>query len=482
MIANERQYRISKNAADRFREALSSLDKEPHPIPGVHPKFMQAQRTALQSQLDELLADIAAYENLKAGAISSISIGSMADFADGLISARIASGLSQKGLAERLGLKEQQIQRYEAERYSSASYQRLQEVAKAIGVEVRKEILLPSNATNLAGILHKLRQVGVSQEFAFGQLLSAKDIAASQMAEPNADNGRLMAKLSDTVTRVFGWTQEELFAPEPLSSPRFAGASARFKMPARRAQGTVSAYTTYAHYLASVCLLAAKSIPIRTVPIDAEVMRKNILDAYGYCDLRSTLRFLWDCGVPVLPLRGAGAFHGASWRHEGRNVIVLKQKSAHEQRWLYDLLHESYHAGSDPERLTHETIEADETSRERRESPEEIEAAQFAGNVVLFGKSEEIARACVSAARGSVERLKGVVPGLAQQYHVEVGALANYLAFRLSWQGINWWGAAANLQRDSEDPWLIARDIFLERFPFGEIDKADRELLERALQ
>jgi hypothetical protein len=163
-------------------------------------------------------------------------------------------------------------------------------------------------------------------------------------------------------------------------------------------------------------------------------------------------------------------------------VIVLKQKSVHEERWLHDALHEAYHAGSEPERQSHETIEAEETSRERREAPEEIEAAQFAGDVVLAEKSEEIARACVAAANGSVERLKSVVPGVAKRYAVETGAVANYLAFRLSWQGINWWGAAANLQRDGQDPWQIARDIFLERFPFGEITDGDRDLLERALQ
>ncbi len=480
MITNERQYRITKGAVERFKEALSNLRSDGEA--GVHPKFLKAQCDALQSQIDELLTQIAEYETLKDGRVTSIHIGSMAEFANGLIAARIASGLSQKALADRLKLKEQQIQRYESERYASASYGRLQEVAKAIGVEVRKEILLPTTKPgSLTGVLHKLRQVGMSQDFVFGQLLAPKDITASEIVASN-DDGLLLAKLSDTLARVYGWTKAELFAPEPLSSPRFAGASARFKMPARRAQGTVNAYITYAHYLASVCLMATDALQAQPLPTDAEAMRASIVAAYGDLDLRSALRFLWDYGVPVLPLRGPGSFHGASWRHDGRNVILLKQRSMHEQRWLYDLLHEAYHAGNHPERRFHEMIEAEETSLERRESSEEIEAAQFAGDVVLSAKSEEIARACVAAAKGSVERLKSVVPSVARKYRLDVGAVANYLAFRLSWQGINWWGAAANLQRESEDPWSIARDVFLERFPFGEIEEADRELLERALQ
>lgn len=49
-----------------------------------------------------------------------------------LIEERIRLGFTQKQLAEKMGLKEQQIQRYEANRYQSASLRRLQEVAKAL--------------------------------------------------------------------------------------------------------------------------------------------------------------------------------------------------------------------------------------------------------------------------------------------------------------------------------------------------------------
>ena len=83
------------------------------------------------------------YDRMKAADLAMISINSFDELADGLIKARIARGLSQKALAERLGLKEQQIQRYEAERYASASYRRLGEVVGALDVRIRNEILLP---------------------------------------------------------------------------------------------------------------------------------------------------------------------------------------------------------------------------------------------------------------------------------------------------------------------------------------------------
>ena len=73
-------------------------------------------------------------------------------------------------------------------------------------------------------------------------------------------------------------------------------------------------------------------------------------------------------------------------------------------------------------------IEADATALERTNSEEEFAASQFAGDILLEGRAEEIAQASVDQARGSVERLKGVVPDVARRFGVDTGALANYLA------------------------------------------------------
>jgi HTH-type transcriptional regulator/antitoxin HigA len=54
-----------------------------------------------------------------------------------LIQARIAGGLSQEELAAKLDLKPQQVQRYEATEYQSASLERVTEVARVLGVKLR---------------------------------------------------------------------------------------------------------------------------------------------------------------------------------------------------------------------------------------------------------------------------------------------------------------------------------------------------------
>lgn len=481
MITNERQYRITKSEIRNFEKAISSFEAESVARSDVHPRLLQAEREALESQLQDLLDEVLEYEKLRDSQPLVISIDSFDDLANGLIKARIASGLTQRDLAERLNLKEQQIQRYESERYAGASLKRIQEIANAIGVRVRNDILLPVEPNGLDGVVRKLKQVGIGFNFLAERLLPSVEAAQLRGEFKNEDDQAATRRVAAVLEKIFGWSAQDLFGASPLSAPRFAAAEARFKIPAGRTRGGISLYAAYANFLAVVVLKGCRNLPLRTVPQNADELRKRIEERYGHVDLRSTLNYAWDLGIPVLPLKEEGAFHGACWRYDGRNAIVLKQSSPHEWRWAFDLLHELFHASQNAELETFEVIEEDETSSERRLSPEEIAASMYAGDVLLRGQSEQLAQACVEAARGSVERLKRVVPQIAEREGVAVGSLANYMAFRLSWQNINWWGAASNLQRTGANPWELARDVFLERFPFEFESDLDRQLLDRAL-
>jgi HTH-type transcriptional regulator / antitoxin HigA len=139
MITNEKQFRSTRLLIDRLRAGLAALDASSN----VHPMFTEAQRSALTSQIEELKQDVALYEALRSGQIRTLDAEGLHDLPDILIRARIARGMSQKDLADFLGLKEQQIQRYEAERYHSASLDRLIEVADALNVQIseRGELL-----------------------------------------------------------------------------------------------------------------------------------------------------------------------------------------------------------------------------------------------------------------------------------------------------------------------------------------------------
>jgi len=78
--------------------------------------------------------EIKEYDSLKSGRFQSDQLKTVEQLPDLLIKARIARGMTQKELAERLGLKEQQIQRYEATDYASARLARIREVVEALVV------------------------------------------------------------------------------------------------------------------------------------------------------------------------------------------------------------------------------------------------------------------------------------------------------------------------------------------------------------
>ena len=144
MLTNERQYRITLKKAHRLKDAIQELDYRATLQKNAHPRMLKAERDALESLLDDLNIELDEYEQLKSEEVSTISIYSLGELAHGLIKARVAGNLSQRALAQRMGIKEQQIQRYEAEAYASASFRRLCQVARALDVRIEKVDLVIS--------------------------------------------------------------------------------------------------------------------------------------------------------------------------------------------------------------------------------------------------------------------------------------------------------------------------------------------------
>ena len=137
MIKNEKQYRITKAQARRFEDALAELARQERPA-NIALRLWQAQRDAAESQLRDLREQIEAYERLHVGKGKELVLEAVEDLPKTLIRARIASGMTQEGLAHRLGVKTQQVQRYEATEYESASFARIRKVVLALGLTMHK--------------------------------------------------------------------------------------------------------------------------------------------------------------------------------------------------------------------------------------------------------------------------------------------------------------------------------------------------------
>jgi DNA-binding Xre family transcriptional regulator len=74
------------------------------------------------------------------GQVTASEADSIVGIGSALIKARIVRNLTQKELAKRLSLAQQQVQRYEATLYRGVAGERLQEVADALRLRVREMI------------------------------------------------------------------------------------------------------------------------------------------------------------------------------------------------------------------------------------------------------------------------------------------------------------------------------------------------------
>ncbi len=480
MIKNERQYRITRAQAAKFELALAGSGG-PAISEDVHPLVLKAQSDAIRSQLEDLRFELTEYEALRDGKVAVLEAQSWDELPEALVKARIASGLTQQELADRLGVKWQQVQRYEATDYAGASLDRIKSVISALGIIVREDVFLTGESVSTANLLRKLASFGIDRDFVMNRLLPPKLASAIQAGASRDTDSAIALKAASTIGRVFGFSPSLLFGANTLRLATSAAGSVRYKVAANAETTRLSAYTVYAHYLGLLTLDVTSAIPVRTIPRAPSDVRKELVESYGGITLESVLRYIWDLGVPVLPLCDSGAFHGACWRSEGRNVIVLKQRTQSPARWIVDALHELFHAGQEPLRDSFAYIEANTISAIKA-TDEEHAAVEYSGDIVLDGRAEELAEMCVKEASGRVDYLKAALPKVSKREGIGEDALANYMAYRLSLQGINWWPTANGFQTSGSDPWKIARDLFVRRSDLQKLSPPDCDILIAALR
>jgi len=136
MITNERQYRTTKTQLAKLIKALEDFNLNEVAKQVGSDVLGVAELNALKSEQENLLSQINEYESLRSGTVTSLTVSDLNELPGILIRARIARGLSQRGLAELMGLKEQQIQRYESDEYATANLRRLREIAEALKLNI----------------------------------------------------------------------------------------------------------------------------------------------------------------------------------------------------------------------------------------------------------------------------------------------------------------------------------------------------------
>jgi transcriptional regulator with XRE-family HTH domain len=465
MIKNARQYGLTRSQLDRFRAALEDAQAK------LDDGWKDLDVSAIRGQITELEHELAEYEGLRSGSVAVGTPERLDDLPRLLIRQRIAQGLTQRDLADRLGVKEQQIQRYESDDWSTASLRRLIEVADAVGLSVGNvpgaEAAEVGDDAVPPAMIRALGAHGISREFLRRRLRPTTD-------DDLADVVDLTARLN----RIYGWTPSDVVRGVVAAGEPVYAAASSFKLPTAANDDATRAYTVYSHYLALLTLDATPDLETRQIPTKPEVMRELVLERHESFTFEAVLDIAWRLGVPVLPLADPGAFHAVLWRTSNRNVIVLKQRNRSASRWKFDLLHELWHAAEESDQDTYAVIDHEATDARERS---ELAANRYAGDVLLDGRANEIAEQAAERAANAVQLLKRIVPDVAEDNDVETADLANYLAHRLSLQNLDWWGAAQNLQDHSVDPWAVARQRYLAECDLHRLAPLDRDILLQAL-
>jgi Zn-dependent peptidase ImmA (M78 family)/DNA-binding XRE family transcriptional regulator len=475
MIKTNLEYQITGNQVENFKKVLNEIPKPDGSSENIDPLFYQIQRDAVNAQLQDLLSDLKEYEQIRSCNPGAFPLTSLEEVPLNLIKSRIAAGYSQEEMAQFLNLDSDAYIKHENNEFIDADGNLILSIAIILNIPISEEVQALLAFTPKNEVLTQLKEAGINKDFIIKRINSRNTV--ERLGELS-DVGFL--KVIGLLRRVFGFDFEGVLGNVQLKF-NFSPEAARFKLPANANENYVNLYTTYAHYIAQLALKATSNLKPKLIPNHPGKFFLAVKDYYGSVTFENVLRYAWDLGICIFPLNDPGAFHGAFWRVDGRNVIVLKQRVRYESRWLFDLLHEIWHAIQEPEKEERTLIDFEDEELYKQYTREERTAHRFAGEIILAGKAEKLAEKCMERAHFNGPALKNAVIDVAKDENIPVDGLANYLAYRLSMEDFNWWPVANNLQTKSRNPWIVCRDVFLEKAKLENLDESEQLLIFNAL-
>lgn len=133
MIRTESEYQSSRK---RLEESNSMLKAQQRKLTQEGLKSEQIKRALdpVRSFVAQIAEEIESYERLKGGEFKELK--NLRGIGELLIGVRIALGLTQREMAERLGVHETQVSRDERNEYFGVTVERAGKILETLGVEV----------------------------------------------------------------------------------------------------------------------------------------------------------------------------------------------------------------------------------------------------------------------------------------------------------------------------------------------------------
>lgn len=367
-------------------------------------------------------------------------------------------GLSQRDVAALAGMTSPQLSKIESGTFD-LRISTVQSLLRAMGASLN-DISGPGTPEISRRVMRKrAEEAGVARD-----LIDRLAAAATRV------------QLPELLNRGFGWTMDALTAGTP-SSPRLAGA-VQFK--------TTSASDPNASPLLALAATVSQVVrdhldlpKARPVP-DAATVRAEIVDAAGQVTLASLLEWMWDSGIPVIPLHGKGGFCAAVLSLDGSHAVIIKETREHIAYWLFDLAHELGHLAQGHVH-TDALVDVDALSPGRggHDDAQEDAADEYA-LALLLGDSEALVRDVERESQGSYLRFKGAVVTVARKANVNAGLLGVVAAYALSDLGEpkDRWGSANNLSAADGAGRVVVREALARRLTTAITPELDRLLVD----
>lgn len=440
MIRNGRERAVTRSWVAKLEDAVARMDPGPQ---GGMDRILEAERTGMQSRADEMRRDVAEYDALVSGRMPAVDAGDLEGLPETLIKARICLGMTQRELAERMGMREEQVRRHEEAGYESAGCALLLE-ARAALLPGAAPAARRGGVPDEARIMSRIEAAGLGRKFVDDCILGTPRSAGGDAAAAAARERKLLSRLC----KIYGWTPDRLLGSAPLE---MRPVNARLTLPAGADRAVVRAHAVYAGHMAGILAGAARGERRRPPRGDPYRLRADLLDgADGAVTLPRLVEHSWDAGIAVAhlpPLSFRAAYFGGAEGAEGAaGAIVLARADASESGLLFDLARGLWHAAGGRDGIDaggHGAIGA-----------EGSEADRFAHAVLVGPRADRMFRACMDAcapgggARDAA-RLGRAVLETAMEAGARADSLADYVAYRLAGESAcSWRGAAQGMQAE----------------------------------
>ncbi|GAB59012.1 XRE family transcriptional regulator [Rheinheimera nanhaiensis] len=145
MIYNDQQLRVTSGQLVELKKSLESIEAS-----SSADVFTQIQLSAISSQIYDLQKQIDDYNSLLTSGPLKVNCSDLSELPFVLVKCRIANFISQKELAERVGLSELDIIRFENSKYSGVDQNTLMDISKIVGVTISDQVLTSASQKGIS--------------------------------------------------------------------------------------------------------------------------------------------------------------------------------------------------------------------------------------------------------------------------------------------------------------------------------------------